>query len=45
MVNSGAEDFDGNTVYLTRDLDLNSREWVSIGGYDPADTKIMWVAL
>ena len=38
-VNKGLDDFAGKTVYLTKDIDLNSREWISIGGYDPLDTK------
>ena len=31
-VNSGADSFAGKTVYLAEDIDLDSREWVPIGG-------------
>ena len=37
-VNSGADDFAGKTVYLTRDINLDSREWVPIGGNRLTDT-------
>ena len=32
LVNSGTNSFHGKTVYLTCDIDLDSREWVPIGG-------------
>ena len=36
-VNSGADSFAGKTVYLTQDIDLDSREWVPIGGNQTTD--------
>ncbi|MBQ2446234.1 MAG: heparinase II/III family protein, partial [Oscillospiraceae bacterium] len=38
QVNSGATDFSGKTVSLCNDIDLNSREWIPIGGSMPTDT-------
>ncbi|MBE6984604.1 MAG: hypothetical protein E7434_03115, partial [Ruminococcaceae bacterium] len=32
QVNSGATDFSGKTITLAEDIDLDSREWIPIGG-------------
>ncbi len=32
-VNSGIDNFGGKTICLTEDVDLDSREWIPIGGY------------
>lgn len=38
-VNSGKDDFSGKTIRLGRDIDLDSREWVPIGGNKQEDTS------
>ena len=37
QVNSGATSFKGQTIRLGRDIDLDSREWLPIGGNNPTD--------
>ncbi len=38
LVNSEKDNFSGKTIYLTQDIDLDSREWVPIGGNMATDT-------
>ncbi len=38
LVNSGADNFSGKTIRLGKDIDLDSREWVPIGGNNLTDT-------
>ncbi len=38
LVNSGKDNFSGKTIRLGRDIDLDSREWVPIGGNQSTDT-------
>ncbi len=38
-VNSGKDDFAGETVRLGKDIDLDSREWTPIGGNNTTDTS------
>jgi len=38
-VNSGLSNFSGKTIYLTNNIDLQSREWIPIGGNTTSDNR------